>query len=480
MRTYGDRRLQFNISTPTTTSGQIHKLCEGSTVQLYFYVPCPHCGKFQRLVFPHLKWGTYREAENKSELVKLIIRDGSAWYECEHCHERIIEDQKAFVVRQGYWSSETGRVIDADSIMHQNAEEVEHWPTGTRIAMQISALYCLWESWAEVAAEFLLAEGDLEKSINFRTETLGEPFEYQISRVESNVFSQKSIHAALPAGLVPKWAWLLLATIDTQIDHFYAVIRAWGSGRKSQRIWHGRLMTFEELDKLIFMTSWPVEDNVSAPMLPALALIDSGGTEDKVLGVTRTMQVYEWVVPRQGIVRTIKGASRPGPGLYWPMKNPLGKSATRKAPEDLRAWMVDTHHCNDLLADLILQGVPKEKDRSRGEPPLPEIWLLNQDNDEEYNHHLAAVHKTADRTGAKIIEKWKPVHRGSRLDYRDCEAYQVAAAYMANVHLLPPEEELIQMRAQDTKQREQQKKQNQERRSGMEAWIPQPFKQENE
>jgi len=483
MRTYGDRRLQFNISTPTKTTGQIHVLFEASSIKLHFFVPCPHCGEFQRLLWPQLKWSKADAAGGKNSLADKVVAAGDAWYECPHCNQRIVDEQKAAMIRSGRWSTDEGYVVDAWGEIHADAEKVERWPNGTRIGMQIPALYCLWEHWAEIAAEFLRAEGSLTKSYNFRTETLGEPFEFQVRRAKTGLFADKCRRATLPAGVVPSWGWVLLATIDTQQDHFYAVVRAWGSGLRSQRVWHGKLMRFEDLDRLLFATTWPVEGGQFDPQPIAMALIDSGGTEDRLLGVSRTMQVYEWVVPRQTVIRAIKGASRPGTGLYWAMKNPIGRSTAadskRKAPEDLRGWLVDTQRCNDLLADWMVRGIPAPAGRSKGDAGEegPEVWLLNRNDDDEYNHHMAAMHKTADRRGAGVIEAWKPVHAGGRHDYHDCEAYQIAAAYMASVHLLPPEDVLGRMRQEQAEQlREQQARQqeNQKRRSN--AWTPTELK----
>lgn len=482
-RTYKERRLQINMSTPTTADGAIDKLCDGSHVKLFYEVPCPHCGKFQRLVFPQIKWAKYEGVENKIELASLIHRDQAVWYECKYCEKKITEDHKTAMVRAGKWITPEGQVADIDAKVYDDAEKIERWPRGTRIAMQISALYCLWTGWVEIVEEFMLAEGDIEKTINFRTETLGEAFEFQVSRVRSSVFSEKCQRATLPEGVVPDWAWLLLLTIDTQPDHFYAVLRAWGAGRTSQRVWHGKLLSFDELDKLIFQSTWPVSgksasrlggQKIAETMSIAMALIDSGGTSDKFLPISRTMQVYEWVLPRQAMVKAIKGASRAGTGLFYPMKNPLGKSDKRKEFESLQPWMVDTHQCNDLLADLILQGVPREKDRSRAEPELPEIWGLNQNNDPEYNQHMGAVHKIAERAGAVVSQIWKPIDKGGRWDYRDCEAYQIVAAYMANVHQLPDKAQLAAM-LQARSQVQQQRQKNNNEGSGTEAWTPRPF-----
>ncbi len=111
---------------------------------------------------------------------------------------------------------------------------------------------------------------------------------------------------------------------------------------------HLLFANFNDLDKFIYGTQWVVEGDKYPKMLTALALIDSGGTEDKLLGMTRTMQVYEWTIPRQAVVKAMKGASRPGDSLYWAMKNPVPKSNEDKKSkhirEELRAYLFDSHY----------------------------------------------------------------------------------------------------------------------------------------
>jgi hypothetical protein len=159
------------------------------------------------------------------------------------------------------------------------------------------------------------------------------------------------------------------------------------------------------------------------------------------------------------------------------MRNPIGDTSDtrrRRAPENLHGWMVDTHRANDLLDFYISQGLPKENAAPEA-PKDEEIWLLNRREDPDYAAQMAAMHKTTVREGSQLVEKWKPVHDGSRYDYRHCEAYQVVAAYMANVHLLPPADELEKLRQQQLDEARQiatpGAKDTDRRR---EAWEPRP------
>ena len=140
--TYEERKFQGNVSTPTVRDGEIYRLWEASTVHLYYFVPCPKCGTFQRLLFPQLRYDSPKRRGKKPlsprALGSWLQKTGhSVWYECEHCGEKIHENEKAEMVRAGHWATEDGSIADAAA--------VSEWPRGTRIGIQISALYCLWE-----------------------------------------------------------------------------------------------------------------------------------------------------------------------------------------------------------------------------------------------------------------------------------------------------------------------------------------------
>lgn len=459
-RSYGRKRFQWNISTPSDRMGQICRLVESDTHMLLFMVPCPRCGAFQFLAFRQLRWPRLRteagvekhlselSRRQRADLAHGIVQNSDVWYVCARCEDRIEPHQRPSIVRAGLWRTEDGTIPDA--------EAVGEWPAGTRLGTHVSAMSCLWVPWSDVAAEFILALGDRERMFSFRTETAGEPWEEQIGKPQASTYAAKSESAELEPGVVPEWAVKLLCTIDTQQDHFYVVLRAWGPEMRSQRVWHGTAETFKALDSICFREIWPVQGRKGG-LQPELVLIDSGGTRHEGETASRTMQVYRWAIRRRQRVRAIKGAGavkKRREGLYiWPGKGfldtdqpaPTRGKRRRKRPS-LRIWFVDTHHFGDLLADMVGQGMDEEDDGD-GEPSR-ELWLLNKENDEEYNTQLSNVQKRLVRSRqGPPQEVWEPSEAGAPNHYWDCEVYQIAAAYMARVHLLPSEEEIAEHRA---------------------------------
>ena len=69
-------------------------------------------------------------------------------------------------------------------------------------------------------------------------------------------------------------------------------------------------------------------------------------------------------------------------------------------------------------------------------------------------------------------EEWVPTSPGAAIHLFDCEVYEVALAYMANIHLLPGAQQLEQMRAAQAAA-EAAPRHEPDRSS---AWIPTPFK----
>ncbi len=425
----------------------------------------------------HAQWLAALEArlalvEGRRDLADVLAahRDQAVWYQCRQCCGRIYHRQKAPMVRLGRWRSPAGPVVDALGVEHDDAEDVTQWPPETRIGATMTALPCLWQHWGTLVSQWLGAQSDPAALFFFVTFRLGEPFEFKTHRLAEGVFAAKCARAALPAEIVPAWAWTLLATIDTQPDHFYVVVRAWGGSMRSARVWHGKVLTFDELDRLIFAKQWPVEGGSLPPMVIARALIDSGGTLDKLMEASRTVQVYQYAIPRQPIVTAIKGSDRKGIELYWPMRNPMSEGGGKDL-SSLRALMLNPHRANDLLSEMIATGTPGLA--RPGEPAgTAEQWLLNRNNDPTYNAHMGAVQRTVDpKTKAEV---WRPKSTAARHDYRDCEAYQVVAAYAAHVHLLPAFDEVA------TWQRAQQQQTPPARPAGTaaggeDAWTPTPL-----
>ena len=491
LTTYEHHRLQLNISTPTTTDGYIHQLYEASSVQLEVQIPCPHCGRFQAMSWHQLHWaspkrlaamlaaardalehkrktyavvgdgksapfqpaapdavgisdrwrfrslselrkhvaklvkmaGEYAASTKETPIVEVVSRnaDVAVWFSCIHCRQHFTEDEKSVVTRRGQWrAAGGGEIVDADGVVHEHIGTVERFPPETSVGVTMTSLGSLFVQWITLIREWLDAQKSPSALQSFTNNRLGEAFEFKLSRPKPSVFSSKCQRATMLPGRVPAWVGSLIMTVDTQIDHFYVVVRGWGA-RKSQRIWHGIVRSEDDLDELM-LRPWPQDDPRLGPMFIDKMWIDSGGTSDELHAETRTQQIYNYAEPRNVKVVAIKGAAKPRSSgdLYWAMANP--RAGDKEWPE-LAGLNVDTHRANDLLSVEILAGLDPDQDDG---PLAVERWFLNTEDDASYNAHLSAVARTVDLKTKRGI--WRPVPRSARHDYRDCEAYQMAAA----------------------------------------------------
>lgn len=441
-RTFGERAKQINVSTPTYEDGAISVLVEDSDVRLSYLVKCPHCGKRIALLPGCLKWVHLPKGERlerREYAAHVREKSSRAWYECQNCEQRITETQRKAIIPRGIWgTTDENGVADGDI---EDAEAVEVWPARTKIGAEVWAIYCTWDSMHAIAADWIDAADSIEKLFTFVTERLGMPFEKRVADVSVVDIDSRVEYASRDEGLVPDWAHCLIATVDTQIDHFWMVVRAWGSGLRSARVWHGRLESFDDLDRMAFGNPWEVEGGKWPSMKAAMLLIDSGGTTTEQ-GVSRTMQVYSYAMDRLAFVRAIKGASsRRAGAYYW--------RTTGHADEGVKVplWMLDTDHFQDHLADLMRRRLTVGHDDD-GEPIEAQAWELNRRACPDYRAHMRNMHKVPERRGSKMVERWKPKYRGARVDLRDCEVYQIAGAYMNQVDMLPSQAEYDEMRRQ--------------------------------
>lgn len=440
MRTYEVDRLQYNVSTPTTKVGEIHRLVESSDVKLEYVAPCPHCGHEQKFVWARLKYKKFRD-ENGDRLsperqaAVMKSRPDCVWYECEKCSGKIRESDKPGVMSQGHWTTESGVVRGRDGEAYGDALDVPAYPRDTHVGMVASALCCLWVPWLDIAVEHVkaMAYGGGQLRYDFDTQTLGIPHERRLSRAGAEVFAERSQMARLSEGVAPAWTFGIITTIDTQKDHFKYVVRAWGVTDRdengvvylrSQRVMHGRLERFADLDGLL-AKKWPVAGKKWPPVPTGCAMIDTGGTASvEVEDESRTAQVYRWGLryASNDFLRLIKGTDRRrGDQNIWKARNAV-LSVPGQRDRDVPLWLVRTHYWEDQLANAIWCGKREGDER-------PMLWLLNKHDDHEYNQELSNRQKIVEIRRGREEYVWVPTAPGAAYDYRHCEVYQFAAAW---------------------------------------------------
>jgi phage terminase large subunit GpA-like protein len=209
-RTFRRRKI-FMASTPTIEGRSRIESAYKQTDQRRFYVPCPRCGKYQVLTWPHIKWDpSYPEG---------------AWYECEHCGGRIENYEKETMLAKGHWRSEVPGYH------------------GRFVGFFLSSLYSPvgWYSWGEAAVDFTEAVRDQQKLKTFVNTVLGECWQERGDAPEwEKMFMGRN--QSWRRGEVPEGGLLLTAGTDVQKDRIEVLIRAWGRDLENWVVDHRVLM----------------------------------------------------------------------------------------------------------------------------------------------------------------------------------------------------------------------------------------------
>ncbi|MDH5528308.1 MAG: phage terminase large subunit family protein, partial [Nitrospirota bacterium] len=189
-----------------------------SSDRAYFYVPCPRCGTFQRLLHTNLVYD--EEAPH------------GAVYACGACAELLREGNKTRMLAQGRWFRRVDDWPDGLKVLdHGDGRWAPRPPDPNKPAgFHIDALYSPvgWFSWGDVATEKEASKRDEARAISFQNTILGLPYEEQ-----SDAPDWKRLHEArltYRMGLVPASAAVVTAMCDVQRDRLEVGYYAWGPG----------------------------------------------------------------------------------------------------------------------------------------------------------------------------------------------------------------------------------------------------------
>ena len=375
--TFWNRKIVI-VSTPTVETAPIWQELKHADVVFYFYVPCPHCGHYQKLIFEQVKWenkeGTYAEAER------------TAYYECEKCKKAIKDHHKPSMLLKGKWKAE---------------KKVKYYKS---VAFHLSGLYSPWRTFGQFARKFLETKKYPERLQNFVNSWLAEPWRDDTAKLkQEEVIEALKAYAIHKRGIVPSEAVALTAGVDVQEDRFYFVIRAWASDYTSWLVLEGEVPTWEMLKKILFMNRYPTTDG--SQMAVELACIDSG---------YRTQEVYRFVEENYPRAVAVKGASSDMKGRPYSLPSQeLRRQLGISAP-----YLVNTLFFKDFI--YMRRGIP---------PGEPGAWYIYEGVSKEYLQHITSEVRKI-RKGRVRWEK-RTEHTPNHL--WDAEVYAAVAAEILNV-----------------------------------------------
>ncbi|WNO10422.1 terminase gpA endonuclease subunit [Teredinibacter sp. KSP-S5-2] len=255
--TFSRRRKIFLVSTPTlkSTSRILREFLQSD--QRYYFVPCPHCGHKQRLVFSRFKW-----PKGNPDSVEYI---------CESCERGIAEHHKTKMLAEGEWIA----TAEGD---------------GITVGFHLSSLYSPlgWFSWADAVRMYEQALKHPELMKGFINTVLGEAYEEEFEAPDwTRLYERREDY---PMGVVPENGLFLTAGVDVQKDRIECEVVAWCRNRESFSVEYFILQgntaeqtVWNKLEKVL-NTDFPHARGGTLPI--RVMSVDSG---------YNTQTVYSWV-----------------------------------------------------------------------------------------------------------------------------------------------------------------------------------------
>lgn len=491
------RKLIVKMCTPTYASGRIARAYRACGDRRRWWAPCPDCGTWREWTFAELRWPAKPEGMDPVAWASRVKGDELAALRCPACAGGESKSRKSKVDsdspqrtqraqrkteprrHQDTWDKQWGeRVVSSmhrlmlmlgvsdpkfgvgpgwiDERARRRMMAGGMWcPEGCRIeggkiigeipesasrGYRGGGLMSLLpgNELGRLAAEFLVANdprnpvraGALREFFN---QAMGEESREAVSSRDETKLRRHC--TALPEGVVPHWAQLLVAGADLQAGSIYFVIRAFGFERRSQlvRAFQCTPVGTESDWEMMARELWrpyPVEGDASRAMGVHVCLMDSQGFRKKH---GRTGQMYA-VAMREPRLVPIKGQQRMD--TPWKMSRVMQGEGTAARETGLKLYHLHVSHWKDELAALI-------------ELPLggPGEWLLHAGVSSDYLQHLGSEAKDPE-TG-----EWVEVSKLNH--FWDCEGYALAAAGMTGILARGAHGELLAFQKQGPEGRDQ-------------------------
>lgn len=362
--------------------------------QRHYYVPCPHCGHMQVLVWERLLYSADFSTTH---------------YQCAgpECDVLIEEHHKADMLIKGEWRA------------HAQGD-------GETVSFHLSALYAPlgWQSWATLAREYEEAKlaqnrGNLHPMQVFYNTRLAEVWDSAIEQTKAEVLQARALQEDYVLGTLPVGALALTASVDVQANRLEMMIMAWGAGMERWVVDH-QVIPGDPADE----RTWALLDDrlkhrYRHPCGVSLAIlatgIDSGGHH--------THEVYQFTrVRRWRNVFALKGASKPGKAVIAQRPSQVDvtwKGQTERNGAEL--WIVGT----DTAKDWIYNRYNFEKG--------PGALHFAKDLPDEFFQQCVAERKVVRYVKGHERFEWIK-SKAERNEALDLMVYNLAMAYFLGLH----------------------------------------------
>lgn len=396
------RRFSAAGSTPKVKGfSRIDALFEQGS-QEFRYVPCPHCGHVQTLVFGDGSGAGIRWAPKEHPT--------RAWYQCENGCE-IDEAEKPWMDENGEWRAHNPIAFPRHRSFHIWAAYSQH--PGA--------------AWLEIAREFMEVRKDPNLLRTWVNQVLGEAWAERGEAPEwQRLYDrrEKSMRLGTPSAK----AGLLIGAADVQRGGGGRIdLDIWAFGPRGRREFVERVevfgsisdkATWQKLDEQI-SRSWTTEDGRTLRL--ARVAVDSGDGEN-------TMEVYSWARRHPGFAMAVKG--RHAIAANQPIGAPSWQDVTvngRKLKRGVRLWNIGTSMLKlELFGDL-------EKDKPVDGESYPDgyVYLPDGTTDEWIKQLVAEELRIIRLRSGGFRREWHKVR--DRNEALDNAVYARAIAFSLGV-----------------------------------------------
>lgn len=389
----GSRKVVYASSPTVDGQCRISGLYEQSD-RREWQVPCPHCGHYQVLTWPGVRWGLVACRDEAGSEVEVTVSPRDPQYQCEECLRLIGQHARSGMSARGRWVATN--------------------PDGHCPGFRLNALASPVRDWADLVAQWLGAQGDQEQLQAFVNTVLAEPW---AGRGEAPDWEKVQSRAAnYEMGAAPRGVLFLTAGMDVQADRVEVYVWGWGRDKRSWLVDHvvcggdpNGAAVWRAVDEVI-ARSWRHESGIDLPLRQVA--VDSGHA---------ALSVYDWA-RRQGSSRVmvVKGTAT-GPALLGTPASGMVSRAGRRERGGALIWPV-----NVSLAKAEFYGWLNQ-DRPAGEEKAPAGWVhLPADVPDEVCRQLVAEHYVRRKIGGHLSGEWRQVYQ--RNEALDCRNYARAAA----------------------------------------------------
>lgn len=395
-QTFWNRKIVTNSSPTTRRVSKIEELFYNSNQQ-HYYVPCPHCFFYQKLIFSQKS--QFKDLAHGWLVYKW---DGSnityVAYRCGNCQQDIPEVARYQMIRRGEW-----RAVHPERIKHQG--------------FHISELYSPWSTWRDIAADWEKKKHRIETLRTFINTSLGETFDEDSNPMLSGdkLLDRREDYTrtTLPLEII-----LLTASVDAQEDRLECYVEGWGLDEENWLIdWFvaegspGKRETWNVLDSYLFGTQWQYQNGYKTGYgqiggLMAVG-VDSGGHH--------TTAAYDYVRRHRGQrIFALKGV--PGFG-----RRIVEETKSKKVP--VRLILVGVDEAKQLIFDRLQNK------------PGPGYQHFNRRAEKDYFDQLLSERKVIKVEKGRKVVAWQLIDQSRRNEALDCKVYSLAAYRKLNPNM---------------------------------------------